>query len=159
MPAPSRRALSVAAGSLLLTAGLLAGCASGDGTGPDTDRADATATGTTGPASPGPADTPTGSPDAEESTASPAATVLSVTIADGKVSPNAERAVVSRGSTVRIQVTSDAADAIHVHGYDKEVEVSAGTPASLEFVADTTGRFEIETHETDKLVYELVVQP
>ena len=157
MPASSRRALSVAAGSLLLAAGLFTGCASGDGTGPDTDRAGATET--TAPASPGPADRPTGSPDAEETTASPAATVLSVTIADGEVSPNAERAVVSRGSTVRIQITSDAADAIHVHGYDKEVKVSAGTPASLEFVADTTGRFEIETHETDKLVYELVVQP
>lgn len=159
MPASGRRALSLAAGSILLSAGLLAGCASGDGTGPGADRADATATETTAPASPGPTDTPAGSPAAAEGTVSPSATVLTVSIADGKVNPNAERAVVSRGTTVRIQITSDAADAVHVHGYDEEIEVRAASPATLEFVADTTGRFEIETHETDKLVYELVVQP
>jgi hypothetical protein len=85
--------------------------------------------------------------------------VLHVKIAAGKVTPNAESVKVPVGTKVRIDVTSDAADELHVHGYDKELEVKPKAPGALEFVADQTGRFEIEMHKTDTLVYQLEVTP
>ncbi len=84
---------------------------------------------------------------------------LDVVIADGKVSPNAERVEVKVGTTVILSVRSDVADELHVHGYDEELAVEPGTPATLEFAADEPGRFEVETHESDRLVYQLVVTP
>ncbi len=98
-----------------------------------------------------------GSPDSSE----PASTVkeLPVEIAHGKVTPNAKSVEVPVGTKIRLTVTSDAEDEIHVHGYDKELAVRPGKKAELEFPADETGRFEIETHETDALAYQLVVTP
>jgi hypothetical protein len=84
---------------------------------------------------------------------------LTVTVADGNATPSAERVEVKVGTIVEITVTSDAEDVLHVHGYDKELTVVPSTPRTLTFLADQTGRFEIEFHELDKLVYQLVVTP
>ena len=51
---------------------------------------------------------------------------LDVVIADGKVSPNAERVEVKVGTTVILSVRSDVADELHVHGYDEELAVEPG---------------------------------
>ena len=48
-------------------------------------------------------------------------------------------------------------DEVHIHGYDKELPLTPGKPASVKFTADMKGTFEIETHESDKLVAKLVV--
>jgi hypothetical protein len=84
---------------------------------------------------------------------------LSVKIADGQVTPNATRVEVVDGTPIEITVTSDTADELHVHGYDEELAVEPGEPGTLEFVADEAGRFEIELHDADRLVYQLIVQP
>ncbi|MEQ7128878.1 hypothetical protein ABN034_30670 [Actinopolymorpha sp. B11F2] len=84
---------------------------------------------------------------------------LTVKIADGEVSPNAARVEVADGTPIEITVTSDVADRLHVHGYDEEVAVEPDKPGTLEFVADEAGRFEIELHDADRLVYQLVVLP
>ena len=78
-------------------------------------------------------------------------------IANGKVSPSGASIKAKAGQTVRVTGTSDVADELHIHGYDKEIELTPGKPASLTFKADTKGTFEIETHETAKLVAKLVV--
>ncbi|MBP2706153.1 hypothetical protein JOL79_20290 [Microbispora sp. RL4-1S] len=83
---------------------------------------------------------------------------ITVTIAGGKVTPEPGRIEVTKGQTVRIKVTSDVADEAHVHGYDKEASLQPGTPASIEFVADETGLFEVETHETELQLFQLVVR-
>jgi hypothetical protein len=36
-------------------------------------------------------------------------------------------------------VTADRADEVHLHGYDRKVDIEPGTPAVLEFQADTRG--------------------
>jgi FtsP/CotA-like multicopper oxidase with cupredoxin domain len=71
---------------------------------------------------------------------------------------------VTRGDTVRIVVTADAPDEIHLHGYDIEKEVAPGQPARFRFKANAEGAFEIESHVAedagrDPLVARLVVQP
>ena len=71
---------------------------------------------------------------------------------------------VERGDTVRIVVTSDAADEIHLHGYDITRNAAPGRPARFRFKADAEGAFEIESHVAadagkDPLVARLVVAP
>src|SRR5664279_1818546 len=80
------------------------------------------------------------------STAASGPVTINVTIANAKVSPSGARYDVSKGSRVTINVTSDSADTIHVHGYEIEKDVVAGTPLVITFTADQTGSFEVETH-------------
>jgi plastocyanin len=83
---------------------------------------------------------------------------INVTIANGKVNPSGASYEVSKGSTVTIVVTSDAADTIHVHGYDIEKDVVAGTPLTITFTADQTGSFEVETHVVEATIATLNVR-
>jgi plastocyanin len=82
---------------------------------------------------------------------------IKVTLKDGKVQPRPSVRKVALGRTVRIIVTSDRADEVHVHGYDKEAEVAAGTPTTIEFTADQSGRFEVETHKSNLQLFQLQV--
>jgi FtsP/CotA-like multicopper oxidase with cupredoxin domain len=71
---------------------------------------------------------------------------------------------VTRGDTVRIVVSADAADEIHLHGYDITRNAAPGRPARFRFKANAEGAFEIESHVAedagrDPLVARLVVQP
>jgi heme/copper-type cytochrome/quinol oxidase subunit 2 len=86
------------------------------------------------------------------------ATDIVASVKDGKVSPKAHRVKVAVGSSVRILVSSDVDDEVHVHGYDIEREVSAGQSATIEFTADQSGVFEVETHESGLLLFQLQVQ-
>lgn len=67
-----------------------------------------------------------------------------VTIKNKKVTPPTHRLKVPKGKTVRLVVTSDKFEEVHVHGYDKKAVVAAGKPAPVEFVADQAGVFEVE---------------
>src|SRR5215210_2393218 len=49
---------------------------------------------------------------------------------------------VEQGDTVRFRVRSDRDDEVHVHGYDRMVDVSAGETVSVSFKATITGIFE-----------------
>ncbi|KAB8173037.1 hypothetical protein [Microbispora catharanthi] len=121
-------------------------------------------------AAPAPAESapaaPAESAPAESAPAEPAAAAsgdsavkeITVTVAGRKVTPPPGRIEVTKGQTVRITVTSDAADEAHLHGYDKEASLKPGTPASIEFVADETGLFEMETHESGLQLFQLVVR-
>jgi len=69
---------------------------------------------------------------------------LALTVSKGKVTGDTGRVKVPIGSRVRITVTSDVADEIHVHLYDLTQEISANSPGSIEFVADKPGVIEVE---------------
>lgn len=79
-------------------------------------------------------------------------------ITDGEVSPSLARAEVAQDATVRIVVTSDQADELHLHGYDLTAEVGPGQEGVLEFVADQAGLFELETHDTHLVLLQLQVR-
>ena len=71
---------------------------------------------------------------------------------------------VTKGDTVRIVVSADAHDDIHLHGYDIEKPVEPGQPARFNFKANIEGIFEIESHVAedagrDPLVGKLTVEP
>jgi heme/copper-type cytochrome/quinol oxidase subunit 2 len=82
---------------------------------------------------------------------------IRVTVVDGTVTPPPSRVAVPLGSPVALTVTSDVADEIHVHGYELEEPVAAGSSVTIQFTADQAGLFEVETHETEKLLLQLQV--
>jgi FtsP/CotA-like multicopper oxidase with cupredoxin domain len=93
--------------------------------------------------------------------AAPAAEGLHVTatVSAGTVQTASPRVEVERGATVRITVTSDVADEVHVHGFgDPVLELTPGTPATLEVAADTDGLYEVETHDSGLLLFQLLVR-
>ena len=83
---------------------------------------------------------------------------ITVSIVDGSVDPAPARIDVARGQTVRVTVTSDVADMVHVHGYDKSVALQPGVAGTVEFVADLDGLYDVETHEQDLQLFQLVVR-
>lgn len=88
------------------------------------------------------------------------AQVVEVNITIGENSgPNTEQRI-SLGSTVRMTlINSTDADEIHVHGYDISTgAMSAGEPAVIEFLADTAGTFEVESHVSEEVVLLLIVE-
>jgi hypothetical protein len=76
----------------------------------------------------------------------------------GKVDPPTRRVKVAKGSKVRLLVTSDKADQLHVHGYEIEKELPAGEQVTVDFTADQTGVFEMETHESGLQLAQLEVR-
>lgn len=119
-------------------------------------------TGGTGCAS---TDEPVDRPQAPASSGTPTdqtttdqATEISVAVADGKVDPAPRRVEVPKDSQVRLIVTSDVDDELHVHGYEVEEELEAGRPTTVELTADQTGIFEVETHESELELLQLVVR-
>ena len=81
-----------------------------------------------------------------------------ITIRGRTASPPTGRVEIARGSTVRITVTSDAPDELHVHGYDRTAPLSPGVPATVQFTADTPGLFEVETHTGGLVLCQLVIR-
>jgi FtsP/CotA-like multicopper oxidase with cupredoxin domain len=53
---------------------------------------------------------------------------------------------VVKGDRVRITVTADAANVLHLHGYDIEKKVLPARPAHFDFDASIEGQFELESH-------------
>ena len=66
---------------------------------------------------------------------------------------------VTQGETVSFFVEGDAPDEIHVHGYDLIFALEPGVPTTVSFVAEATGIFEVELHESGAVLTEVEVTP
>ena len=66
---------------------------------------------------------------------------------------------VQQGDQVRIELHSDAADDLHLHGYDLNGKVAPGSPLVLSFQAERSGRFELELHDAHQSIGILEVYP
>jgi FtsP/CotA-like multicopper oxidase with cupredoxin domain len=69
-----------------------------------------------------------------------------IEIAGNEVKGGPRTIKVTKGDAVRIVVTADKPNTIHLHGYDIEREAAPGKPARFAFTADIEGVFEIESH-------------
>ncbi|MDQ3898001.1 MAG: hypothetical protein M3326_12315 [Actinomycetota bacterium] len=134
MPLP--RAL----GTCLAALALLAGCGGGDGSPTVGAGATTTTTVAQGPA-----------------TSEAAGNVVAVTVKGGNVE-GASRQRVPVNQPVIVRVTSDVADEVHVHGYDKHATVAAGRTVDIRFDANIPGVFEVELERAHKLLFTLEVR-
>jgi heme/copper-type cytochrome/quinol oxidase subunit 2 len=117
-----------------------------------TSSTEPTATETTG-SSPTTAREPTTTTEPD-----PEITVVAIETTGGAVEV-VQRFDVPLNELVRVVVTADVTDEIHVHGYDLHADISPGFAAVLEFVAHIPGVFEIELEESGALIAELKVAP
>jgi hypothetical protein len=90
----------------------------------------------------------TGTPTPEPTEPAPTARFE---VAKGKVVSGPRTVEVAVGTEVIIEVVADMNDELHVHGYDKEVEVEPGQPGRVAFTADVAGVFEVELHSGVRL--------
>ncbi|MGH3683905.1 MAG: hypothetical protein ACRDRU_12240 [Pseudonocardiaceae bacterium] len=109
-----------------------------------------------GHAQPGTSPAP-GARPAGAAPAPPAIRTISVTVRGGKVSGDTGRIMVPLGTPVVMSVSSDVADEIHVHGYDRKANVRAGTTASIAFIANTAGGFPVELENAKVQLLQLQV--
>ena len=72
--------------------------------------------------------------------------VTTISVKGGVLAGGAKTIRVAKNDVVRIVVSSDVPDEIHLHGYDIEREAEPGQPARFKFKADAEGAFELESH-------------
>jgi len=68
------------------------------------------------------------------------------------------RVTVSRGRRVILNVTSDAPDTVHLHGYNVIREVGPGQPARIAFRATILGTVEAELEDTGIQIARITTQ-
>jgi hypothetical protein len=136
----------------LLVAGLLVvlgGCSDGDDTSNTSSSGNATST----PSASGSSGSDA-SPPAEDTDP---LVEITVSVQDGRVSPKPRRVEVEKDSQIRLLVTCDVDDEVHVHGFDIEEPLEAGRTTTVEFVVNEDGVFEVETHESELELLQLEV--
>ena len=141
-----RRAMAVAA-ALMVVVGVLAGCGGEPATGGASSAPPALSSGTV-------AGGPGGSSAAS---VGPTTRVIAVRARGGQVSGETGRVTVPPASPVTLSVTSDVADEIHLHGYDRQAEIPAGGTASISFTANIPGIFEMELEQSKLQLLQLRV--
>lgn len=82
-----------------------------------------------------------------------------VRLRGGEVVGEPEEISLAQGDMARIEFRSDQPGEIHIHGYDRYIDLEAGRPARTRFTADLEGIFGIENHDTAAPVAELRVNP
>ncbi len=66
---------------------------------------------------------------------------------------------VTEGDKVTINITNDAPEELHLHGYDKHIDLEASKSGQLTFTANLTGRFPYELENSKTEIGALEVQP
>ena len=82
---------------------------------------------------------------------------ISITVSQGKATGDTGRQQVALGTRLRITVTADVADEVHVHVYDLKQRLSVNQPGSVEFVADKPGVIEVELEGAGLTLTRLVI--
>jgi len=95
----------------------------------------------------------------ESRPAEPKTPVHEIEVEGGQPAGGAERIEVEKGEPVKLEVSSDSPEQVHVHGYDEYADVAPGEPAKLSFPADIEGIYEIELEGAHTQIAELEVRP
>ena len=141
---------SVAVVSVVAVAVLVTGCTTAPA--PPTGAVASTPVSATTASSPAssPAETPVPMPHATIK-------VINISLKNGKATPNGDRLPLAQNTILRLAITSDHDDEVHVHGYDVEIAVKAGATVTKNITLQQLGRFEIESHVPPLTILQLVV--
>jgi hypothetical protein len=89
-----------------------------------------------------------------------AGTFIGVTISEGSVAPTNAEAEAVAGQPIILEVSSDAADSIHVHSIPEHVFAVQARPGQrFEFTVDVPGRVDVELHELNRTIVTITVRP
>ena len=87
------------------------------------------------------------------------AEVPTIVVREGEPVGGVQTLEYSAGEEIRFRVSSDAAEEIHVHGYDIAKDVPAGGTVEFAFPAELEGIYEAELEELGVQIAELRVNP
>ena len=85
--------------------------------------------------------------------------VPTIVVRDGEPVGGVQELEFSTGEQIRFRVSSDAAEEIHVHGYDIAKDVPAGGTVEFDFPAELEGIYEAELEELGVQIVELRINP
>lgn len=71
---------------------------------------------------------------------------ISMAIADGHRESGPAEIETFVGDRLVLSVTADHPAELHLHGYDKTLDVTPGSAAKLDLLLEHSGRFELEAH-------------
>ena len=87
----------------------------------------------------------------------PETPVEEIEIKDGEPVGGTKKIDAHTGEKVKISVSSDGEQELHLHGYDITRQVAPGEPAEFDFKADAEGVFELEIHGSGTVVANVTV--
>ena len=143
----SHRALRARAGAVLAVMALVVSVACGGNDEP-----------TVASDTPAPTSAPTTAGGSSPSTTTSTGTVLSVTVRGGSVVEGGSRQRATLNQPVTVRVTSDVAEEVHVHGYDKKFNVAPGQRGEVTFNANIPGVFEVEFERSGRQLFTMEVR-
>lgn len=121
---------------------------------PDDDPTSATSP--TPPVTASPDTVPTTTGGTPEPTSTPGLDAVEIEVEEGRVE-GPDQITVATGDRVVMEVETDVADHVHVHGYDVLRDLPANQKVTISFRATIPGVFEIELEDTGVLLTRLEV--
>ena len=85
--------------------------------------------------------------------------IPTLVVQDGRPRGEVRELRFDKGERVRFRVRSDVAEELHIHGYDRYVDVAPGRTATVSFPASIEGIFEVELHGAGVPLASLRVEP
>ena len=95
---------------------------------------------------------------AEEPPPPPKPRVETIRIRGGKPAGGEQTLEYESGDTIRLRFVSDARGEVHIHGFDRYVQVGT-SPKTTRFKADLEGIFEVEEHGSGEILAMLEIRP
>ena len=83
---------------------------------------------------------------------------LRITVTGKRVTPAPARVDLASGERLRLVITVDHDDQVHVHGFEVEREVTAGEPLTIDLTGGEPGLYEVETHEPELRLLQVLVR-
>lgn len=71
---------------------------------------------------------------------------VSFAVSAGRIANPAPTVRVTQGNTLVLELRSDSALELHLHGYDRSLQLKPGTPGRLQLQANTPGRYPLAPH-------------
>lgn len=105
---------------------------------------------------------PAATSSAQQASSSPTQSntkIFELFVKNRKLVSGPETLKVNEGDDVTIRITADEDEELHLHGYDKSVDLTKNQPADLNFTASLTGRFPYELEKSKTEIGTLEVQP
>ncbi len=84
--------------------------------------------------------------------------VIAITVTGRDVRPAPSRVEIEVGELLRLKVTADREDELHVHGFEVERELTPGKAALVELRGGRPGLYEVETHSPPLRLLQVVVR-
>jgi hypothetical protein len=154
------RAALLAAALVVLVVAFIVASSSGDDDDTTTTATQATTPAQTSTAGATETAEGTGGEEAPEPEPAPEPRVETIRVEGGQnAAGDAQDLEYEKGDTIRLRFVSDEAMEVHIHGFDKYVNVPAGGSKRAVFEANIDGIYEVENHGNGAQLARLEIQP